>query len=54
MDAKSINRIIRGVLAALLLAFAGHQGVTVGFSPGVVITGGLGAYFLLGAATGKG
>lgn len=54
MDAKTINRIIRAVLAALLLAFAGQQGLTAGWSTGPVIAGALGAYFLFGAVTGKG
>lgn len=54
MNVRTINRIIRGVLAAALLAIAGKEGIASGLTPGAVIAGGLGFYFLLGAATGKG
>ena len=54
MDAKTLKRVIRAVLAVALLVLAGRELATAGLTTAAFIAGGAGLLFLLAAITGKG
>ncbi len=54
MQRKTINRILYGFIAAVLLALAGRELLTAGISLGPALNGGIGLLFGYMALTGAG
>jgi len=54
MSAKTIKRIVYGVVAAILLAVAGREMLAAGVNPEAAMAGGLGLVFGFMAVTGAG
>jgi hypothetical protein len=54
MQRKTINRILYGLIAVVLLALAGRELLTAGFNLGAAGTGGIGLLLGYMALTGAG
>jgi hypothetical protein len=54
MDAKTIKRILYGVVAGVLFLLAGREVRAAGLTPEAGLAGGAGLILLFSAATGKG
>jgi len=54
MKAKTIKRILYGVVAAILLAVSGREMLAAGVNPEAAMAGGLGLVFGFMAVTGAG